>query len=414
MLTCIVGINWGDEGKGRMVDLLSREADMVCRCQGGDRAERAIVVGSDLPEGNTAVSSGNKQLCDDSCVETKDRKKYILNQLPSGILNPDVICIMGNGMCICLDRLKEEMETLEAAGVALSPANLKISHRAVLAPMPECSFAYPAARMGDLLNLPHLETRLRAAFPAGRSKEEDLNALLAYYRTYAELYTPYICDTGRYLEEANRQGRRILLETRRGALRDVDFGVPAFAALSHSVAAYAPIDAGIPGLRLDRTVGVMKAYATCDGEGPFVSELPDAQARILRDTGCESDLTGGSLRRIGAFDAVASRYGVRIQGADELALTKLDALSFMDKIPICAAYDIDGIRTTDFPCDNRLLRARPVMEYADGWNCDISMCRQPSDLPVQALTYIKYLEELVGARITYASVGPERDASIRL
>ncbi len=422
MLTCIVGINWGDEGKGRMVDLLSQDQDIVCRYQGGNNA------------GHTVVN---------------ERGKFILNLLPSGILRPEVVCVMGNGMCIDPAHLEKEIGRLREAGVQITPDNLKISDRAVIT-MPyhvaidgyeeerlgdakfgstKRGIAYvygdkymkKAIRMGDLLDMPYLAERLKGIVSYKSLEVEGIygkpalqyEELLAFCQKYADMFRDYICDTGLYLTEANKAGKRIMFEAQLGALRDIDFGIYPYTSSSNNIAAYAPIGAGVPGLKLDRTVGIMKAYSSCVGEGPFTVEMFGEEAHQLREAGGEYGAATGRPRRVGAFDAVASRYGVRVQGANELALTKLDTISYMDKIPVCVAYDVEGTRTTEFPMGHALDVAKPVIEYVDGWNCDISACRRPGDLPLQALVYVKYLEELVGAKITYVSVGPERDAYIK-
>lgn len=423
MLTCIVGINWGDEGKGRMVDLLSRDQDIVCRYQGGNNA------------GHTVVN---------------ERGRFILNLLPSGILRPEVVCVMGNGMCIDPAHLEKEISRLREGGIEITPANLKISDRAVVT-MPyhvaidgyeeerlgdakfgstKRGIAYvygdkymkKALRMGDLLDMDYVAERLRGIVAyktlevEGVYHKEPLSyeELLAWAQKYADMFRDYICDTGVYLTQANKAGKRILFEAQLGALRDIDFGIYPYTSSSNNIAAYAPIGAGVPGLKLDRTIGIMKAYSSCVGEGPFTCEMFGEEAHTLREAGGEYGAATGRPRRVGGFDAVASRYGVRVQGADEIALTKLDTISYMEKIPVVVAYDVDGKITTDFPMGHALNIAKPVIEYVDGWNCDISNCRSASDLPEQAFVYVKYLEELVGCKITYVSVGPERDAYIKL
>ncbi len=392
MLTAVVGINWGDEGKGRMVDLFSRDQQIVVRYQGDAASEHTI------------VANGHR---------------YVLNLLPAGILHPDVVSIMGNGMAIDLAHLRREMTALWNEGIEITPERLKISDRALvvlpcLASPDEPSRVYGdkamnrAIRMGDLLHPAYFAERLKSLYP-------DCTADgVACAMEYGAYFRDYICDTGVYLHEAHRQGMNILFEAPQGALRDVDFGMYPYTCSSSTVAAYATIGAGVPGLKLDRTVGIMKSFSSMVGEGPFPAELHGESYAHLMELGKENAVKNGSMHRVGAFDAVASRYGVRVQGADELALTKLDTLSYMDKIPVCIAYEIDGVRTETFPMGAELDAAKPVIEYVDGWNMSIDECRTADDLPVEALTYVKYIEQLVGARITYISVGAERESYIRL
>lgn len=420
MLTAIVGINWGDEGKGRMVDLLSLDHQIVVRYQGDHTSEHTIVT-----EGG----------------------RFVLNLLPAGILHPDVVCVMGSGMAIDPAHLEQEMNALSERGVSVTPENLKISDRATVV-MPyhqsllscedegetpahgysRVSAVYGgktmnlAIRMGDLLHPAYLRKRLEsilsnrsaAAFIGDGQSLPSVDEVFCLATRYGEFFRPFICDTGDYLSKAVAQGMNVLFEAPQGALRDVDFGVYPYTCSSYTVAAYATIGAGVPGLKLDKTVGVLKSFSSMVGKGPFVSELFGEEAKLLMETGHETAEKITGVHRVGAFDAVASRYGVAVQGADELALTKLDSLSFCERIPVCVAYEIDGVVTDTFPTGAELERAKPIFEYVDGWNMDISECRTADDLPVAALTYVKYLEQLVGCPITYISVGAEREAYIHL
>lgn len=421
MLTAIVGINWGDEGKGRMVDLLSRDYQVVVRYQGDNSSEHTIIT---------------------------ENGHYVLNLLPAGILHPDVTSVMGNGMCIDPAHLTKEIRALYDQGVDITPANLKISDRATVElPYHMAMDRYEAERlggdarlatgvsyvygdksmnlgirMGDLLHPEYLAKRLRRVMAfktvvidgVYRKDPVSVEEILEWATRYGEIFRDYICDTGEFLAQAHAMGKDILFEAPQGALRDVDFGVYPYTCSSSTVAAYATIGGGIPGLKLDHTVGIMKAYSSCTGDCPFPAELTGAEAEYLMEYGRENAQKDGLLHRVGAFDAVASRYGVRMQGANVLALTKLDTLSYMEKIPVCVAYEINGRVTEDFPIGAELEIAKPVIEYVDGWNMDISECRTADDLPVEALTYVKYLEHLVGAHIRYVSVGPEREACILL
>lgn len=406
MLTAIVGINWGDEGKGRMVDLLSRDQQIVVRYQGDHSSEHTIVT---------------------------ETGRYVLNLLPAGILRSDVICVMGGGMAIDPVHLEKEIQSLHDMGVRVTPDNLRISDRApVILPFHTAatqtcgvSMVYGdktvnmAIRMGDLLSPEYLAARLEKIVSYHTELVKDdlkisLEEVLKFATHYGEVFRDFICDTGSFLADANAQGMNILFEAPQGALRDVDFGIYPYTCSSSTVAAYATIGAGVPGLKLDKTIGVLKSFSSMVGEGPFVSELFGEEASHLMERGNETAEKILHTHRIGAFDAVASRYGVTVQGADELALTKLDTLSYMSQIPVCVAYEINGVRTEKFPSAAELEIAKPIIEYVDGWNMDISECRTADDLPVGALTYVKYVEHLVGCKITYVSVGAEREAYIKL
>ena len=423
MLTSIVGINWGDEGKGRMVDLLSKDYDIVCRYQGGNNA------------GHTVIN---------------DRGRFILNLLPSGILREGVVCVMGPGMVIDIKHLAGEMERLREAGIRISPENLKISDRAVItmpynvqqdcleeerladkkfgstkrgiAPIYADKYLKKAFRMGELRNMQLLKKRIPDivewknltivnAYGAYPVKADDM---LSYFEEYGAPLKDYICDVGLYLNEANKQGKKIMFEAQLGALRDIDFGIYPYTSSSNTIAAYAPIGAGVPNLKLDKTIGIMKAYSSCVGEGPFTAEYFGEKAEKLRAAGGEYGAATGRPRRVGPFDVVASKYGIRCQGADEIALTKLDILSGHEELEICTGYELNGEVLTEFPFTDVLDECKPVFEKIKGWNCDISKCRKAEDLPKEAMEYIRYIERSCECKIRYVSVGAERDAYIEL
>jgi len=420
MLTAVVGVNWGDEGKGRMVDLLSAGYDVICRYQGGNNA------------GHTVVN---------------DKGKFILNLLPSGILREEVTNIMGVGMVIDLERLREEITALSEKGVAVGPGNLKISDKAFIclpyhklqdileedrladkkygstrrgiAPVYGDKYMKKGIRMGDLLHPETLKQKVGdivewknltlkgyGAFGADAAQPDKI---LSWLNEYGAPLLPFITDAAEYLSDAKRNGKRILFEAQLGSLRDIDYGIYPFTTSSQTLASYAPIGAGIPGARLDSVIGVMKAYSSCVGEGPFTVEMSGAEGDALREAGAEYGAATGRPRRVGAFDAVASRYGIQVQGVDEIALTKLDVLSYMEKIPVCVAYEVKGRRINRFPVGDDLINAKPVFEYLDGFMKDISACRKPSDLPKEALDYIRFIEQSSGCAIKYVSVGAERD-----
>ena len=223
---------------------------------------------------------------------------------------------------------------------------------------------------------------------------------------------PFVCDTTEYLTKAVAEDKKIMFEAQLGALRDIDFGIYPYTSSSSVIAAYAPIGAGIPGVQLDNTIGIVKAYSSCVGEGPFTAELFGEKGDELREAGGEYGAATGRPRRVGGFDVVATRYGAMVQGATEIALTKLDILSYLKEIPVCVAYEVDGERVDYFPKGDRLMRAKPIYEYFEGFMQDISKCRTYDELPENAKKYIEYVEKSIGCPIKYISVGAEREAYI--
>jgi len=425
MLTSICGINWGDEGKGRMVDLLSRDFDVVCRYQGGNNA------------GHTVIN---------------EKGKFILNLLPSGILREDVVNVMGPGMVIDLKHLCNEIAKLREGGIAVSPENLKISDKAIItmpynvlqdimeedrltkatgkpygstrrgiAPVYADKYMKKAFRMGELLNCELLYRRLpdivdwkNMTIKAYGFEPVTVEEMKEYFETYGKPLAKYVTDTGSYLDKANAEGKNIMFEAQLGALRDIDYGIVPYTSSSSTIAAYAPIGAGVPNLKLTNSIGIMKAYSSCVGAGPFTCEYFDADAEKLRELGGEYGAATGRPRRVGPFDVVASRYGIRCQGADEIALSKLDVLYGYETIEICTHYELNGKIVDEFPFTDVLDYCKPVFEKVKGWNCDITGCRRKEDLPVEALDYIYLLEKLCGCKIRYVSVGAEREACIKM
>ena len=421
MLTAIVGINWGDEGKGRMVDLLPRDYDVVVRYQGGGNA------------GHTVVN---------------EQGKFALHLLPSGIFRKGVVNILGNGVALDCESLWTEIQDVTSKGVAITPENLKISDRASLllpwhrdldgleearladkkygstkqgiAPFYSDKYQKKTVMAGELLYpdklWEHLEgilewknLTLERVYGAKGYTMDDLRAWVA---DYGEKIKPFICDTGAFLRQAQDTGKSILFEAQLGSLRDLDYGIYPYTTSSNAIAAYAPVGSGLPCARLDNVVGVVKAYSSCVGEGPFTCEWFGEEAEKLREAGAEYGAKTGRPRRVGPIDIVATRYGVQCQGATDIALTKLDVLSYMDRIPICAHYELDGQRIDYFPFPAVLSDAKPVMEYMPGWKRDISGCRTWEELPKEARDYVEFVEKQIGCHITYVSVGPERDSII--
>ncbi len=421
MLTAIVGINWGDEGKGRMVDLLSEQYDIVIRYQGGNNA------------GHTVINN---------------RGKFILNLMPSGILRESTVNVLGPGMVIDIEHLYNEVNTLRSQGIKIGPENLKISDRATIcmpyhklldileedrlgdakfgstrrgiAPVYADKYYKKTFRMGDLLHMDSVKEKMPAIIEwknltiANGYKHEAIKAddMIAWMEKFGSDFKDCICDTTDYLYDMIDNGKKVMFEAQLGALRDIDYGIYPYTSSSSTIAGYAPVGAGIPGKKLDTVVGIMKAYSSCVGEGPFTCELFDKMGDDLREAGGEYGAATGRPRRVGGFDIVASRYGIRMQGATEIALTKLDVLSFMDKIPVCTKYIVDGKETDRFPSGDALKNAKPVYEFMPGWKEDISKCRKFEDLPKAAQDYVNYIEKETGCYIKYVSVGAERDAII--
>ena len=420
MLTSVVGINWGDEGKGRMVDLLSCDYEIVVRYQGGNNA------------GHTVVCGG---------------KKFVMNLLPSGILRNETVNILGPGMVIDLEHLNREIEAIEKAGIRITPEHLVLSSRATIclpfhsmldgleedrlgskkfgstrrgiSPAYADKYMKKSLRMADLFYPGTLENKVREltewknlTIEKGYGSEA---VILRWLDRFGKPLVPYIKDTTVFLRQASEAGKSVLFEAQLGALRDIDFGIYPYTSASSTLAAYAPIGAGIPFARPDQVIGIMKAYSSCVGEGPFTVELFGKESDRLREAGAEYGAATGRPRRVGAFDAVASRYGVQMQGCNCIALTKLDILSYLDKIPVCTAYEINGNRTEQFPASiEELFAAKPVYEYFPGFCTDIGSCRTYRALPKEAQEYIRVLEEMVSCRIRYVSVGAERDACIKI
>lgn len=422
MANCaIVGVNWGDEGKGRMVDLIAEEYDVVIRYQGGNNA------------GHTVIN---------------EYGKFALHLIPSGIFRPGVVNVLGNGTVIDLEALWGEMETLRQAGVAVTPENFKISDRATIvfpyhklldeleearlkdakygstkrgiAPVYSDKYQKKSLMMGELLYPGYLKNHLSGVLAWKNltienvygAKPYALADLLSWVEEFGAKLKPYVCDVGVFLNDVQAAGKNILFEAQLGALRDIDYGIYPYTSSSTPLAAYAPIGCGLPSLKVDTVLGIVKAYSTCVGEGPFTAEWFGEEAERLREAGGEYGAATGRPRRVGPFDVVATRYGARVQGATEIALTKLDVLSYMERIPVCTQYEIGGKRVDEFPFPAALAEAKPVIEYLPGWGSDVSAVRCFGDLPAAAQEYVRYVENAIGRPISYVSVGADRDAII--
>ena len=419
--TAIVGINWGDEGKGRMVDLLTEQIEIVVRYQGGGNA------------GHTVIN---------------EHGKFALHLLPSGIFRKNVINILGNGVAMDPESLMNEIKDVADKGVAVTPENLKISDRASLlmpwhrrldeleeqrladkkygstkqgiAPFYSDKYQKKTIMAGELFYPELLKTRLKdlmewknliitGVYGAEPYTWEEIENWL---NTSCEAIKPFICDTGALLREAEENGKKILFEAQLGSLRDLDHGIYPMTTSSNTIAAYAPVGSGLPGAELDRIIGVVKAYSTCVGEGPFTCEMFGEEAEKLREAGNEYGAKTGRPRRVGPVDLVATRYGVEVQAATEIALTKLDVLSYMDEIPVCVRYELNGEETDRFPFPAALGACKPVVKTVKGWHKDISGIRSWADLPEEAKEYVQMIEQAIRCPIKWVSVGPERESII--
>ena len=417
----IVGINWGDEGKGRMVDLLTEKYDVVVRYQGGGNA------------GHTVIN---------------EYGKFALHLIPSGIFRKGVVNILGDGVALDPENLWLEIESIREKGVCITPENLKISNRASLlmpwhreldaleeqrladkkygstkqgiAPFYSDKYAKKTVMAGELFYPDRLKNHLADLLEWKNltlvnvygAKPYTMEMLDMWIKDYCEKIKPFICNTAAFMKDALKKDKKIMFEAQLGSLRDLNCGIYPYTTSSNTTAAFAPVGAGTPGVKIDDIIGVVKAYSTCVGEGPFISELHGDEASDLREAGEEYGAKTGRPRRVGAFDTVATRYGVQVQAATEIALTKLDVLSYMDKIPVCTHYYINEQITDEFPFPAALAEAKPVIEYMDGWKCDISHIRSWEDLPRNARSYIQFIEEKINCPVTYISVGPERDSII--
>jgi adenylosuccinate synthase len=424
--TCVVGLQWGDEAKGKIVDLLTEQHDLVVRYNGGANAGHTVVHGD---------------------------KKYKLSLLPTGILRPHVQAVIGNGVVVYPPRFFEEVATLRAVGVPISAANLVVSNHAhVIFPyhLEEerlCEGAsgqaigttgrgigpcyadkvgrHCAIRIGDLLHPEHLRGRLQAIVErknrllralSSEARTFDAASLADEYLAAGEQLRPYVTDTMQLLHRALAEGRSLLFEAAQGSLLDVDHGSYPFVTSSHSSPAGIWTGSGVPARRLTRVVGVIKAYTTRVGAGPFPTELddgPEGVGETIRRTGREYGTVTGRPRRCGWFDAVAARYSANLAGADELALMLLDVLSGLPELRVATAYEVDGEQIEDFPADAfTLARCRPLYETLPGWREDVSQARRLTDLPANARRYLDRLGALLGLPVRTVSVGPDREQTI--
>lgn len=423
MVRAIVGANWGDEGKGKITDMLAEDSDIIIRFQGGSNAGHTII---------------------------NDYGKFALHLLPSGVFYNHTTSVIGNGVALNIPYLVEELESLTSRNVPMP--KILVSDRAqILMPYHMLLDAYEEERLGGKSfgstksgiapfysdKYAKIGFQVSELFDEEGLKEkvyrvvETKNVLIEHlyhkekldseeiYQTllgYRDMIKPYVCDTSAFLHQALKENKRILLEGQLGSLKDPDFGIYPMVTSSSTLASYGAIGAGIPGYEIKDVITVVKAYSSAVGAGEFVSEIFGEEADELRKRGGdggEFGATTGRPRRMGWFDAVASRYGCRVQGATEVALTVLDVLGYLDELPVCIGYEIDGEVTRDFPTTRLLKKAKPVYTTLPGWKCDIRGITKYEDLPENCRNYIEFIEKELEVPITMVSNGPGRHEIIK-
>lgn len=422
MVRAIVGANWGDEGKGKITDMFAQEADIVVRFQGGANAGHTII---------------------------NEHGRFALHLMPSGVCYDDVTCVIGNGVALDIDKFCRELDDLRKAGLnpkllvsdrvqLLMPYHILLdtyeeerlgknaygSTKSGIAPFFSDKFAKRGIQLNELFDEDALREKLHNICVLKNLTLEhvyhkpllDEDELMAVCRSYREKIAPFVCDTHAFIRQALAEDKNILLEGQLGTLKDPDFGIYPMVTSSSTLAGYGCVGAGIPPQAIRDIVCVTKAYSSAVGAGEFVSEILDEEkAQELRihggDKG-EFGATTGRPRRVGWFDCVATRYGIECQGATTVVMTALDCLSYLEEIPVCVGYEIDGEITRDFPTTNRLKKAKPVFETLKGWHCDIRGIRDFAALPAEARAYVEFIETQLGHRINMVSNGPEREAII--
>jgi adenylosuccinate synthase len=420
-VSIVIGSQWGDEGKGKIVDLLSKDVDIVARYQGGANAGHTIMW---------------------------EDQTFVLHLVPSGIFHEGVTCVIGNGVVIDPVAVMDEIRQIKELGFNVE-GRLLISHNAHLimpyhkrieaakeaaregkaigttgrgiGPAYVDKFARTGIRMVDLLDRDVLRAKLQSAIKEKNdvlaqvygAERLDVDAIIDEYVEFDRLVDPYVTDTTDYLNTALAEGKRILAEGAQGSLLDIDFGTYPFVTSSHPTAGGACTGLGIPPTAVDRAIGIVKAYCTRVGNGPFVTELHDETGERLRRVGGEFGATTGRPRRCGWLDLVALRYSARINGLTELSITKLDVLSDMDTLQVCTGYEVNGKRLTRYPADVPTLeRATPVYETFEGWSEDITAATELGDLPASARTYLRFIEQQIEVPIGSVAVGPKRAQTI--
>jgi adenylosuccinate synthase len=418
MVKAIVGANWGDEGKGKITDMCADSADIVVRFQGGANAGHTII---------------------------NEYGRFALHILPSGVFHNNIVNVIGNGVAFDINALKTEMAEINNAGIefklAISDrAQVLLQHHILLdtyeearladkkfgstksgiAPFYSDKYAKVGIQVWELYEKDMLKEKLKGMYDKVNIQfkylynqpEVDYMEVYNTLCEYAEFIKPYVTDTSKLLREAVKVGKSILLEGQLGTLKDTDHGIYPYVTSSSTLAGYAAIGAGIPPYEIKDIIAITKAYSSAVGEGPFVSEILDeAEAEELRRRGGDKGEYGaktGRPRRVGHFDAVATRYGCELQGATEVCMTCLDVLGYLDEIKVCTAYEVDGVKYTDFLTTANLYRATPVYETLPGWKCDIRGIKSYDELPENAKKYVEFVEKQLGVKISMVSNGPER------
>ena len=420
MVKAIVGANWGDEGKGKITDYLASDSDIVIRFQGGSNAGHTII---------------------------NNYGKFALHQLPSGVFCKHITNIIGNGVALSVENLESELDMLEKSGIP--KPNLMISDRAQIvmpyhklfdvyeeerlfskkfgstksgiAPFYSDKFSKIGIQVGQLFGKEdELKEKIENALSIKNvllknlyhKPELDASEIFEKLMHYKKILAPFVADTFKFIFDAIKSGKKILLEGQLGALKDTDFGIYPMVTSSNTIAGYGAVGAGIPPYEIKEIITVVKAYSSAVGAGEFVSEMFGEEAEELRKRGgdCgEYGATTGRPRRMGWLDLVATRYGCRVQGATSIAFTVLDALGYLDEIKVCVGYEIDGKITKDFPAPYKLKYAKPIYETLPGWKCDIKGITEYSKLPDACKKYIEFAEDYIGIPITMISNGPSRN-----
>lgn len=417
MVIAIVGANWGDEGKGKMSDILSKDANVVVRYQGGANAGHTIV---------------------------NEYGKTALHLLPSGIFRENVINVIGQGVAFDIKAFFSELDEIKSKGMKnpnivvsdrvqiLMPYHIKLdeleeerlgkasfgSTKSGIAPFYSDKYAKIGIQVSEIYDDAYIKNRLTNILTAknksiaalyGEDKQINIEEMYEYLINFRDKLKPYLCNTVKLLNDKIKNNETIILEGQLGTLRDLDNGIYPFTTSSSPLAGFGTVGAGIPPYEIKKIYAITKAYSSCVGAGAFTTEMFGEEAKTLRDIAGEYGAKTGRPRRVGWFDTVATRYGCMVQGATDVVMSLVDVLGYLDKIPVCTAYEIDGKIIKDFPTTMELNKAKPIYEYLEGWKCDISNIKKYEDLPENAKRYIEFIEKEIGYHITMIGNGPKRE-----